>query len=382
MASTINSVAHGFVANDPIYFSGLQGGDPIIENDLYYVLAANLTADTFEFSDTLGGTQFIFTTAITDGSVLPWPGYTPVVAGEVMEPPDSRAVTHSWPDAPGQPQNVIVAAGFKAIGCHWDATAVPDLMFYQFRYAPDDGTGTAPNTTLWANIQTRATTVWVDDRTIGQKYWTQVRSVDYTGNVVTSDVDPTAVNHFAAPEAGWTVALSVTPLAIGAADVAFNSVLTNILASNQIDAGTINVGLLKLQIADATMADGIEVWSGLVRVGKWDETGLFIGDAAGGVPDDLSGATYIKLTDAGLSVYRDGVLVSAITPDGINASAVTFGTLPGGHNIVLNSSFELADFAAAPTTKTWDVTADFTGTQVSQVNTANSNNTTISGTTY
>jgi hypothetical protein len=41
---------------------------------------------------------------------------------------------------------------------------------------------------------------------------------------------------------------------------------------------------------------------------------------------------------------------NAITPDGINATSINFGSAPGGHNLVLNSSFELSDFIAAPST--------------------------------
>lgn len=389
MGTVINSTAHGFVAGDAIAFADLQGGEPIVEGALYFVLAAGLTADEFQFSDVMDGAPFTYTTDITSGSVNPWPAYVPITAPEdVMAPPDSRHVTHTWPEAPGQPQNFIIAPGFKAIGAHWDSSAVPDLMFYEVRIAPDDGTGTAPATDQWQKVQTRANTVWIDDLVIGQLYYLEVRSVDTTGNVVTSGIDPTPVNYLAAPEAGWTDWERAAPLAVGAGDVAFNSVLTNILASNQIDAGSIQTGLMRLQVADTSMADGVEVWSGDpaaggVRLAKWDETGLYIGDDAGGVPDDLSSATYVHLTDAGLSVYLNGVLQTAITPDGINASAITFGRLPGGHNLLLNSSFELADFAPAPSTKVWDVAADWTGTEVAQVNRTNgAGAVTIAATTY
>jgi hypothetical protein len=382
MASIIASTAHGFVADNPIYFSDLVGGENVIQNSLYYVLAAGLTADQFEFSDTIGGTPFVLSSPITSGIVAPWPGYQVVVDG-VMDPPDSRSVTHSWNQAPGWPQNFAVAAGFKALGARWDATAVPDLMFYEFRYAPDDGTGTGPNTSLWVKVQTRATTIGIPSLTIGALYWCQVRSVDYTGNVVTSTSDPTPVNFDAFLEAGWTTALSVTPLAVGAADVAFNSVITNILSSNMIDASTIQTGLLAINVSDTTMADGVEVWNAGVRVAKWDETGLYMGSQANGIPSDLSGSDYILLNDAGLTVYQAGVPQAAITAAGVNASAITFGTMAGGHNLVQNSSFELAAFIAAPSTKVWDLAADWTGTQVSNTNATNgANSVTQTASTY
>lgn len=382
MASLIASTAHGFTADQAIYFADLVGGENVVQNSIYYVLSAGLTADAFEFSATVGGTPFVLTSAITGGYAAPWPGYALVVDG-VMDPPDSRAVTHSWNEPPGWPQNFAVAGGFKAIAARWDATSVPDLMFYEFRYTPDDGTGTAPNTTLWVKVQTRATTISITGLTIGALYWAQVRAVDYTGNVATSTTDATPVQYEAFQEAGWTPYLSVTPAAVGAADVAFNSVITNILSANLIDATTIQAGLLAINTSDVTMADGIEVWNAGIRVAKWDETGLYIGSQAAGLPADLSASDYVLLNDAGLTVYQGGVAQSAITPAGVNASAINFGTLAGGHNLILNSSFELAAFAPAPSTKTWDLAADWTGTQVSNTNATNgANSVTQTASTY
>ena len=276
-------------------------------------------------------------------------------------------------DAPSQPQDVVLAAGFKGFGMHWSPSQAADLMFVELRYAPDDGSGTGPDTNLYTIIRVRTNTVWVDNLTIGQKYWAQVRAVDFSGNTVTSAVDSTAVDFLQSPEAGWTGLVSATPLAVGAADVAFNSVITNILSSNMIDASTIQVGLLKISVGASGMADGIEIWNaaGTIRLGKWDENGLFIGTNASGLPTDLSASNYVKVTDAGLTVYLSGVPTSAITPDGINATAVNFGSLPGGHNLLQNSSFELADFASAPSTATWDVAADWTATQLSNTNATN-----------
>lgn len=276
-------------------------------------------------------------------------------------------------EAPSQPQNVVLAGGFKGFGAHWSPAQSADLMFTELRYAPDDGSGTAPDTNLYTVIRVRTNTVWVDGLTIGTKYWAQVRAVDFSGNVVTSTSDSTAVDYLQNPEAGWTGLASATPVAVGAADVAFNSVITNILSANMIDASTIQVGLLKVSVGASGMADGMEVWNaaGTIRLGKWDENGLYIGTNASGLPADLSASSYTRITDAGITVYLNGVAQAAITPDGINASAVTFGSLPGGHNLLQNSSFELADFAAAASTATWDVAADWTATELSNTNATN-----------
>lgn len=291
------------------------------------------------------------------------------------------SVTHTTgrdADAPSSPQGFTVAAGFKGIGVHWAPSISSDLMIAEVRYAPDNGTGTAPNTSQWQSLRVRTNTVWIDGLTVGTKYWAQARAVDFSGNVVTSEADATPVDWLQNPESGWCGLLSATPVAVGAADVAFNSVITNILAANKIDASTITAGTLKLNLSDANMADGIRFYASNKCIAYWDETGLYVGTLANGLPitgadvlGDLSATSYVRLTDAGLTVYSAGVAQSAITTAGINATAINFGTLPGGHNLLQNSSFELADFIGAPTLATWDVAADWTATQLSNVNATN-----------
>lgn len=368
--------------------------------------------------------------------------------------------------APGQPTGFVVAAGFRGIGAHWNASIAPDLMFYELRYAPDDGTGTGPDTNSWTTLRVRTSTVWIDNLTIDQLYWLQVRAVDFSGNVedatwtvtglevsnvITTSADhglavgdtvvfggltggvgltdgtvyyvlttpaantltvsdqsggavvdfttditdgslersPNVVDYQAFPENGWTTALSATPSAIGAADVAFNSVLTNILAANSIDADTIETGILRIDTGDSAKADGIRIFDGAVLVGFWDETGLYIGDTTAGIPldpddtiGDLSASDYIHLTNAGLTVYLDGTAQTAINTEGINASAINFGSLPGGHNLLKNSSFELADFAAAASAVDWNATADFAATDLSSTNVTNTDNVAMTGVTF
>lgn len=93
MSTYIDAVAHGFVANDAIVFSTLEGGETIVEGQTYYVLAAGLTADAFQFSETVGGVAVSWTTDLTSGDVAPAPTYSVVTDG-IMDPPTA-------PDAPG-----------------------------------------------------------------------------------------------------------------------------------------------------------------------------------------------------------------------------------------------------------------------------------------
>ena len=95
MSTFIDATAHGFVADDAIVFTNLEGGETIIEGQVYYVLAAGLTADTFQFSETVGGAAVSWTTAITDGSVAAAPTYS-VASDGIMDPPP----TPTTPSAP------------------------------------------------------------------------------------------------------------------------------------------------------------------------------------------------------------------------------------------------------------------------------------------
>lgn len=286
-------------------------------------------------------------------------------------------------DAPPIPTQFAVAGGFRGIGARWDSVGVADLAAYELRYAPDDGTGTAPNVTLWQTVRVAVTTVFITGLTPDQKYWAQVRAVDFSGNVRTSAGDPTAVLADVSPEAGWSGLLSGTASAIGAADIAANSIISNHISTAGLDADVIKTGFLKIGTTD-NLIDGLEVWYGGLRIGKWDESGLYVGKNAEGLPTDLSGSDYVKITDAGVFVYLDGSVQTAITPDGINASALTFGTLPGGHNLLLNSGFELADFAAAPSTYDWTSNTEWNATREgSDTNvTTNAGNLTMTASTY
>ncbi len=87
MGTLLNQVAHGLIADDTIMLANLVGGDGLLENTLYYVLAAGLTADDFAIALTSGGAAIVFTTDLTSGSVVRNDEYTPLDDGN-MTPPD------------------------------------------------------------------------------------------------------------------------------------------------------------------------------------------------------------------------------------------------------------------------------------------------------
>lgn len=62
------SASHGYLAGQPVVFSGLTGGAGIGVGR-YYVIAANLATNTFQVSATPGGAALNFTTDLTVGTV-------------------------------------------------------------------------------------------------------------------------------------------------------------------------------------------------------------------------------------------------------------------------------------------------------------------------
>jgi len=63
------ATAHGFVAGDIVVFPTLTGGTGLVVGRRYYVIAANLAAQTFQVSLTPGGAAVNFSADITAGTV-------------------------------------------------------------------------------------------------------------------------------------------------------------------------------------------------------------------------------------------------------------------------------------------------------------------------
>lgn len=63
------AAAHGFVAGQVVKFPTLTGGTGLTAGTNYYVISANLAAQTFQVSATPGGSAVNFTTDVTAGTV-------------------------------------------------------------------------------------------------------------------------------------------------------------------------------------------------------------------------------------------------------------------------------------------------------------------------
>jgi hypothetical protein len=151
---------------------------------------------------------------------------------------------------------------------------------------------------------------------------------------------------------GWTDLASATPTLIGAADIAAFSISAEHIAAAGISADSLTSGTIIIKPEDG-FAEGIVVRNaGGTDIGRWDEGGVIIYD-----PNDTS--KYVLLDSAQIS-FNDGTgETAALTPDGLNASAINFGTAPGGHNLILNSSFELSDFVSASSLFTFTDNTDW-----------------------
>lgn len=252
--------------------------------------------------------------------------YTSVVS--VVTAKDSTALA--------VPQGFAVVAGFRGVGASWNSVSGADLWKYQLRYRP---TGSSSDYTV---IDSRTTVVWVPNLTPGTSYDFAVRAIDLSGNVATSDSDPTPVDYSVNPDAGYCTIQAATPNSVGTADIAAGSITAALISAAGLSADVIKSGKITLRPSGASTA--IEIYdSNNVLVGTWTPTiGLQIFDPA-------NAANYALFNAAVLSFYQAGVLTAQISPSGILADSIRLGTLSGGHNVVANSSFELAAFVTGTT---------------------------------
>jgi len=250
--------------------------------------------------------------------------------------------------APAMPQNVVAVGGFRGAAITWNPVGGEDLMFYQVRWGTDGADFSV------GRMNVKASTVWVPDLDPDVTYYFEVRSVDLSGNVVTSDVDDTAVNYLTDGEAGWTAAVTAIPTQVGSADIAANTITSSMISTAGLMADVINGGTITLTPSgsDITGAYALEIRDSDGNLqAVWDPTDgitIYGSDAA----------DYATFDDGYLRFYKDGILTAEIGPEGITADSIRLGALSGGNNLVLNSSFEMSAFGAIETDVTFtDATA-------------------------
>lgn len=290
-------------------------------------------------------------------------------------------------DAPSPPDSVRAIPGYKQVGVLWAPALAPDLSFYQVRWklAADPDTPES-----WNQPDDAKTTRLIVDGLIDDtEYEFQVRAIDRSGNVEISydPGDPDAIppipatqevgNYQNFPEAGWSVPdleqptqHIATTVPIGYESIVFDELVANFINTGIISADQIQGGDLRL---GGPGQDGtIRIYDSNNRpIGAWGDFGWIIADPANpgnamwGTPQgemkftalyDWDGTeTTTTDPDTGLIDVTAGIeqgiptttWTTAIGPTGINAEAITFGTLFGGNNRLLNAGFELLDFDVA-----------------------------------
>jgi hypothetical protein len=276
---------------------------------------------------------------------------------EVVGTMDGTTVT------PGVPEGLTAIPGFQLVGLTWTRPGMADLDHYEVRYSPD--LAGVPDPDGWTVMQTKSTSIVISPLAADILYWFQVRAVDVNGGVVTSDVDSTVVTAQDNPEAGWADAVSATPTLIGSADMAFNSVVTAFLDTGELSADQIKTGTLSVgapgQNAQIDVFD-----AGGALTARWDANGLIIIDPLNPARAIWLASGNMRVSAAFTGDVNTTVWSNSVTAEGINATNITFGVAPGGHNSIPNAGFELTPFAIL-TSKVWTSAADW-ATGLSQVN--------------
>jgi hypothetical protein len=269
-------------------------------------------------------------------------------------------------DTAGPPQPTITALlpGFKAFGLRVDPSTAADWSYNEVRWR-------AVGDTEWlGSAKAKATIIGVAGLTNEVTYEVQVRSVDLSGNTLhdTGTVDGDGfpvyetVKADTEPDKGWVDAGTVTPSAIPADEMFWSEAIIEDLFAGNLSADWITSG--SITVGGGGNADGIIVLDSAGReIGRWDENGLSIVDPAN---DDYqmlikdSSLVILDKTDPANPIER-----VSITPLGIDAASITFGSARGGHNLIPNSSFELGQFGASQiTTYTWTAAADWNATRI------------------
>lgn len=266
-------------------------------------------------------------------------------------------------DAPAIPTGLTVNAGYKLLGLRWDKESIPDLRRYEVRYTREGAPG-FPDQSQWESFHTTGTIAIIDGLTEDITYYVQVRAVDRSGNVRTSQADSTAVPALANPDAGWSddgtdqPHTTGVPTLIGAADVAFNSVVTGMLSTGTLEADSIVGGTLTVGGSASAVSYLIVKDAGSVELLRIDQYGLIAVDPTATNKAMRYWKGSLQFSDAYTGDPSTTTWTTALSADGLVADVIKLGSQPGGHNMVPNSGFELSPYAVEHTT-TWTTTADF-----------------------
>ena len=270
---------------------------------------------------------------------------------------------------PPLPTGVVAQVGHGTIGLRWTPINALDLDYVevQYREAPAEN---------WTSIRVMGTLTIItglkNDAATPSGYEVRLRSVDSSGNVLRDDGGGnfTTVKVATDPNAGWvSVTPNPRPTALSGDSLVWSEAMFGNLFAGWINADWITAGTLKVGTLARGQAKAIEVFDASgAPIGSWSTDGIEVLSPSNG--------TYrMLIKDSSLTIWSGWGTASPyeavkLSPLGVDAASITFGTARGGHNLIINSSFELGKFAVgAPQEHLWDTASDFNTDNVYNENT-------------
>jgi hypothetical protein len=294
-------------------------------------------------------------------------------------------------DGPAQPTDIVTYPGMSSIAVRWSPVNDPDFAYteVQIREAYRAPVAAAPPLPAiperfvgpWVGVQTGGTLIVLTplQNTTPEDpmtYDIRLRSVDTSGN--TRD-ELGSVKAADEPERGWVdtdgagqpiqeVAIPVPGNALVWDEAIIEDVFAGNINADWITAGTLHVGgrpssAGQIEVYDAGLpalpGDPIPDPVPPRLIGVWDKDGILIRKPEGRTDNSRY---EMRISDSSIVItdLEDGFDPVTIQPLGIDAASITFGSARGGHNLVLNSSFELGAFGVVALADTlWDLAADW-----------------------
>lgn len=335
--SVITKAGHGFSPDDPIYFGNLVPSDcGIVEGQTYYVLTVP-TADTFTFSETIGGAEFALTFDITDGIVASLATYTPVSDG-VMDPPDPV------PTPTDPTLTSAEVSGIVRLRVNLNDTAEAKVRLWEVQittkyFTPDPADPQpAPDDVehwVWTTPHTYSLPQGSTELSIpalgSTVYAVRVRAEDVYGNqsAYSGEVTHTTV----AGSDSLSAALAAISNAVDGRVIDGTNITENAITSFHVDARSIS----------ATALESILILSSLIYAGdpdsrhvEIDETGIRLVDAGGDLVVNIP-------TDPEQPVFFKGEVVAE------SFSSQTSNDLSGTVDVTGDAVVTLANGVSAPT---------------------------------
>lgn len=112
-----------------------------------------------------------------------------------------------------------------------------------------------------------------------------------------------------------------------------------------IDAGIIKAGNIEFSSESNELSKITFYYPGREqKAATWDVNGLVLNDPDTYSQENGYSSKRVEISDGRILLISNGKTTGALDGDGINATVITEGALPGGSNIIPNASFEIADY--------------------------------------